>query len=977
MRPTLATLIFTLTTLAARSGFAASNAPALSPACALSARGHDFDLSPLAGVLEGREEAAPAWRYYVSVCGATTPASSALLSSCGAPATFFQLAPACMRVSDAAPALVSVTFAPGAPFRLELAVGGGEPCSATKAREGSIMLECADDGGAINVAAVTEPTPCFYRALVRTPAACPAACPRGRAGRVCSGSSHGTCVGGGDEGAAPDSGSGADNAPPPRCACEPGFSGSSCEVAPSLPPAPSPEPSPPAANAVAVEPVVAPVLFPRDVHAQRAACNDAGAASWADSRVLLLASAAAIFVTWRSAQVPSSQAGAVAKPAARRAAAALICAAVAAAATVHFALSELVPPPERVAAAVFAAPAATGASGAGAGATRHFLGRLAPLPVHVREHQKLCVITFNDGSGGPQALAQLAWTASSRLGMVRVNTMSATPTWDAAYTGNLSVGACTERGDIAIFHEWAMHEHPAASPVKQFIYELGDEPIRANHRTSKHIGHSFYTREFLRLPRVALVRQFTRAGAFPGAETPAEDLRAGKERGNLVLIDDELGPVQGWLEQLRNRHAGLRVVEVRLLNRSQLIGLFREAKVYVDAAMRGGERVAQESMLFHVAPVLERGRNGGSEPDYPLPPSLTFEFARSEKDGGVINGGADLRAKVDAALGDYSGAAANAAGARRVQLEMVHFNAMDLARLLRVTLHVHVLACSPWRNEFDAEAAAAATRDAYVVAAAVHFVAPAASATLHAATRDAASFNAPVADLLAAAADTGGTLAFVRVRPASPLCSAAQPSSAAAAALVASHYGNADVAAILSPRALPLQGDALALWADALRAAPRAAASVLYVRGVALGALFRVDDATPPAFSFVLDAAGALVVLGDAGIVIEWRDDGDGGGDAAHPSGLWLDTRRLASHGVPRAARVEADPPLVDQAEMLVEAGFTLRTMPQHANALASSRREGRSSAAYLCGHVDFRRIASHAARGLVSDLCAGDAVDP
>ena len=72
--------------------------------------------------------------------------------------------------------------------------------------------------------------------------------------------------------------------------------------------------------------------------------------------------------------------------------------------------------------------------------------------------------------------------------------------------------------------------------------------------------------------------------------------------------------------------------------------------------MRGMERTAQEAMLFFVVPVLEFGRNGQNEFDYPLPSSLKYDLARNEKDGNVVqNRMDDVEARVEAVLGDWWG----------------------------------------------------------------------------------------------------------------------------------------------------------------------------------------------------------------------------------------------------------------------------------------------------------------------------------
>ena len=339
-----------------------------------------------------------------------------------------------------------------------------------------------------------------------------------------------------------------------------------------------------------------------------------------------------------------------------------------------------------------------------------------------------------------------------------------------------------------------------------------------------------------------------------------------------------------------------------------------------------------------------------------------------------------------------------------------------MARLIAATLHVHVLACSPFLLPPD-NVPDGAVRDgggsgpdgggyapagprfttlsAYLVATALHYVAPAASSTLHSGL-EAGELEADASELLLAARSTAGTLAFTRVADSSPLCAPSEGSSVPAestwlSALAHAHFGNSDVAAVLSWRALPLQPTAVTLWQDALRAS-RAPYSTLVLRGVLLGVLIKLDGVTgtdsivrPPRVRVMLDAAGAMVLSGP-GVVnqpLVWEDNGlaaDAGDTAgALPRGLWADLRRIAAYGVPRVLGMDADPPALDQAIALQESGLSwddLVTSVQardHAAAARLYRARDRHGGSYLCGHVDFRRIAGftpHAA-----DLCGGDAV--
>ena len=353
---------------------------------------------------------------------------------------------------------------------------------------------------------------------------------------------------------------------------------------------------------------------------------------------------------------------------------------------------------------------------------------------------------------------------------------------------------------------------------------------------------------------------------------------------------------------------------------------------------------------------------------------------------------------------------------RRLLLSHPQLAAIDMARLIAATLHVHVLACSPFAAPaqddapFDRVVRAGVpasgggpapmsqrykTLSAYLVATALHFVAQAASSTLHSGL-EAGELEADAAELLLAARSTAGTLAFTRVADSSPLClpsegPSAPPESAWLGALAHAHFGNSDVAAVLSWRALPLQPTAITLWQDALRASS-APYSTLVLRGVMLGVLFKLGGATrsdssvlPPSVRVLLDAAGAMVISGP-GVVeqpLVWNDSGLGpdAGEAVGPlpRGLWADLRRIAAYGVPRVSGMDADPPALDQAIALQESGVdwddpvTAAQARGHAAAARLFRIRDRHGGAYLCGHVDFRRIAGFSPHA--TDLCGDDAV--
>ena len=136
----------------------------------------------------------------------------------------------------------------------------------------------------------------------------------------------------------------------------------------------------------------------------------------------------------------------------------------------------------------------------------------------------------------------------------------------------------------------------------------------------------------------------------------------------------------------------------------------------------------------------------------------------------------------------------------------------------------------------------------------------------------------------------------------------------------------------------------------------------------------------------MLDAAGAMVLSGP-GVVAQplvWDDAAGLGTDAgetasALPRGLWADLRRIAAYGVPRVSGMDADPPALDQAIALQESGLSWDDLVMsaqargHATAARLFRARDRHGGAYLCGHVDFRRLAGFTPHA--TDLCGGDAV--
>jgi hypothetical protein len=76
---------------------------------------------------------------------------------------------------------------------------------------------------------------------------------------------------------------------------------------------------------------------------------------------------------------------------------------------------------------------------------------------------------------------------------------------------------------------------------------------------------------------------------------------------------------------------------------------------------------------------------------------------------------------------------------------------------------------------------------------------------------------------------------------------------------------------------------------------------------------------------------------------------------------------------------MDMDPPALDQAIALQESGLSWDDLVtsvearDHASAARLFRARDRHGGAYLCGHVDFRRIAGFTPHA--TDLCGGDAV--
>jgi hypothetical protein len=579
-----------------------------------------------------------------------------------------------------------------------------------------------------------------------------------------------------------------------------------------------------------------------------------------------------------------------------------------------------------------------------------------PLPFGGRFVTRTFADRHNDG---PHALAHLAFAVKRVLGGDKAYITDAVPPWDeAGFTKGLPVGGTSSPGDILVQHEW--HDKGPGTGVKQFIFELGDMAPQAMHRaSSKYIGHSFYTRDFLRLPHRAMVRSYVDAKEWPNVPATAAAIR--KEKEPLILVDVEMGEVPGYLNGLKQRHPGLKVVVLENDNfnhHGTYVDLLRRAKVYVDGGMRGMERKAQEALLYYVVPVLERSRNGENELDYPIPDALNYALKPNEKgaqlSGGIGERGVDLFAKVDAALHDWEGTIMRAAAARALVLAQPTLNLVDTARLLRLTLHVHVLATGAGTAADTGKRSQAAL----LSAASLHFIAPAASATLHTSSADASAFEGDVRGALLSAGDALGALSFVDYKHGSMAGGKLDRSQLAAA----SRFGNADVAVVLSWRALPLRPGALEAWQENVRAG-KAAVSILYVNGGALGIMYRVSSSA--ALSVSLTPDGLMQVTGEAA-------KSAGSWDPAAERGVeWLDLRRLYRTGVPAGPHADRDEAALDGVLALTEAGIDVTDpsleLHEHKLALHAASRPEAPSTAYVCSHVDYKRIVTQT---LYSMLC-------
>ena len=635
---------------------------AVSDACAVSAPelGLAFNLASF-GAVAVLDAHVPAWTYLTSVCAPLAPGADVRVpSSCAATlgadgakldgaAFVYQfesgVVSACHRISGA-DAGAGATLLPDAErFGLQFVFAGGDACPLPGAgfvnRLARVSLECYN--GRVPISTVRETGLCEYSIVVRHPAACPLQCPRDAAGSVCSSRSRGACVKDLETGA-------------PLCRCAGGASGSACEVTPAAPRVkPTAEPSPPAlpralasASLGRVGMLEARAAALHLAPAQPRAIGAAAAPALLSGAVALTfgAVAASAFVLSRRVVMRSlGRSRAVAAACAAALCCALFVSQQASPLPAHASRLSSYPRIGALPAPPLLPPLPSLAS------------RRPPISIFNREFQHVFVRTFDIKGGGPHCLASCAWTLSQVLGVRGTHVTKRTPMWDSRYTGNISlVGEGKVRGDIVLNHEYYDSQPHPDSGVKQFILELGDVPLQAAHSASKFAGHSFYTRDFVRAPAVALVRQFVHPSQWPNVPASAEELRGVKE--NLVLVDDE-GPngVLGMLRQrLSARWPDLEVVELSGFSSDELASLFRRAKVYVDGGMRGMERTAQEAMLFFVVPVLEFGRNGQNEFDYPLPSSLKYDLARNEKDGNVVqNRMDDVEARVEAVLGDWWG----------------------------------------------------------------------------------------------------------------------------------------------------------------------------------------------------------------------------------------------------------------------------------------------------------------------------------
>jgi hypothetical protein len=632
---------------------------AVSGACTLSAPelGLAFDLASV-GSVAVFDSHQPPWTYLTSVCAPLAPNADARVpATCAATqgadgaqlnsAAFvyqFESGGACHRISGAGAGAGASMLPDRKRFGLQFVFAGGDACTRPGAGVGFVQrlarvsLDCYN--GRVPISTVEETGLCEYSISIRHPAACPLDCPRGAAGNVCSGRSHGACM------KDPESSA-------PLCSCVGGFSGRACEVAPAaLLVQPSAEPSPPALPR-ASQPATQRGASMREEHSAAHLIPAPSRVGTALPSVLSpgifalvfcgVALIALVFLR-RAAVVALGRSRAIAATCA-----AALCGAI-------FVWQQALPLPAHAprissyhcSSALTALPQLPLPS---------LASRRPPISSFNREFQRVFVRSFDIKGGGPHGLASYAWSLSQMLGVRGTHITKRTPMWDSRYTANITlVGEGAVRGDIVLNHEYFESQPHPDSGIKQFILELGDVPLQAAHSASKFAGHSFYTRDFVRSPAVALLRQFVHPAQWPNVPARPEELRGVKE--NLVLVDDE-GP-NGVLVMLRQRLAArwpdLEVVELKGFSSDELASLFRRAKVYVDGGMRGMERTAQEAMLFFVVPVLEFGRNGQNEFDYPLPSSLKFDLSRNEKDGNVVqNRMEEVEARVEAVLGDWWG----------------------------------------------------------------------------------------------------------------------------------------------------------------------------------------------------------------------------------------------------------------------------------------------------------------------------------
>lgn len=570
--------------------------------------------------------------------------------------------------------------------------------------------------------------------------------------------------------------------------------------------------------------------------------------------------------------------------------------------------------------------------------------RRVALSPHALAKQRIMIRVFEDTSGGGHCVAQLSATAAKTLGLAEASLDREVSSWKKMYTGGIRAGlpGGFQAGDMYFVHEFHDKGIDTGSGSKTFVYELGDVPLQGGHRGAKYFGHTFYTRDYLRMPRRALVRPFVNPSQWeefgPLPATPAD---IAQYKQNVVLCDDELPDVLSSLQRLSSRYPDLDVVEVRNWNKQQMADLFKKAKVYVDANMRGAERVGQEALLYHVVPILQHERNGENEYDYNIPASMKWDSVS-------IPGHGDLLARVDAVLADWANHAARIQGARATVFAHSKLQAIDLSRLLSVTLNVHIMECGK-----DSKSSAAAV----LLAAAVHFLAPAASTTLHTGKEQGAFDEATVNVMMAANDGTSGVLAFNTIVPSSPICGA--DAAAARKALTTGKQGHQDLEAVLSWRLLPLRPQAFNAWQDALRAST-STLSVLTLHGVALGALWKYDPSTPPAWRPVQDGSGAIKIEGQIA-PLAWPP--------ASAAGQWADLKHLDS--IPYELGVELDEAVMDQVIVMNEAGVDVLDpavgLPGHGDVLRVFKQKTRTSA-YLCSQLEFKRIAGQT--GSLEALC-------